>query len=166
MDPLSISASISTLLVGSTRIIQLANNLRLKYQSGAMAMANIASECSIVNVALAQLQAVFAGADLQSYKTEQGGEDILRSFDAVTMGCSMTHSLLEQHLADAVKRDGVESLSLSNGVSRKDKAKFVWNEDEIKDLLLQLRGYQTSLTLLLNVLHKWVMYIHYISPFS
>lgn len=116
-------------------------------------MANIASECSTVNVALAQLQVVFAGADFPSYKTEQGGEDILRSFDAVATGCSMILSLLEQYLADAVKRDGVESLSLSNGVSRKEKAKFVWNEDEIKDLLLQLRGYQTSLTLLLNVLH-------------
>ncbi|KAF2117183.1 P-loop containing nucleoside triphosphate hydrolase protein [Lophiotrema nucula] len=154
MDPLSISASVSTLLVGSTRIVQMANTVRLKYKAAAMIMAGIASECSTINVALAQLQVHFTRVDLSSYKAQQGGEDVLRCIDTVTLGCSMALSLIEEHLAAGIRDEGVESSKMESGVSRKEKAKFVWNEDGIKDLVMQLRGYQSSLTLLLNVLNS------------
>src|SRR5262245_23267351 len=165
MDPLSISAPIATLLVASTKIIHHANLVRLKYKSAAMTMASIASECATVNVALAQLQVVFTSDDLVSYKSRQGGEEILQSVDAVTLGCSMTFSVIEQRLDDAVKEKGVES-SISGGVSRKEKAKFVWSEEDTKDLLEQLRGYKSSLTLLLGVLNQYVLVLCHFRGFQ
>lgn len=132
--------------------------MRHKYKSAEMTMASIASECATVNVALAQLQVVITGGDLISQKARQGGEDVLRSVDAVTLGCSITFSVIERRLADAVREDGVESDLSSSGVSRKDKVKFVWNSEEVQDLLGQLRGYKSSLTLLLGVLNKYVFY--------
>lgn len=146
--------------------MQLANTVLVRYQNAAMTMASIARECSVVSVALVQLRVIFTGADYLLYKSQEGDEDIMRSIDAVTLGCSMTLSLIKQHLADAVKKDGVETLESSNGVSRKEKAKFVWNEEEVKDLLLQLRGYQSSLSLLLNVLNRYVLFYVFCSALT
>jgi len=119
-------------------------------------MANIASEASTVNIALAQLQVAVLGQDLPSWKADgHGNGAILKSFEAVTLSYTMTISILEGHLLGIMEHN--RELS-TESVTRKERVKFMWNEAEIDALLQQLRGHQSCLDLLLNVLQRYAFH--------
>jgi hypothetical protein len=161
MDPISIAASISSLIVGSTKIVQLANNVRQQYANSELLMASVAAECSTVTVALAQLHSALQSRNERSWKRD-GKEDVLKSVEAVSVACSLTLSVLEKYMVGMVKakEDEDEPESSRNDVqlTRREKMRVLWNDEEITRLLSQMRGYQSSLGLLLNVV-QWYVWI-------
>ncbi|KAF1986636.1 hypothetical protein K402DRAFT_463548 [Aulographum hederae CBS 113979] len=157
MDPLSLTVSLTSLLATSTKLISLANDLRAKYKSTALTMASIAAECSTVTVALTQLQMLIRGHDARYWRAG-GREDVLKSVEAVALGVGCTLSVLEGFVeglaseGEDAEREAKEKNLKGKELGRWEKAMFVFNEEEVKALLGQMRGYQSSLSLLLNVL--------------
>lgn len=160
MDPISIAASISSLIIGSTKVVQLANSLQQQYANTEMLMTSIAAECSTVTVALAQLQSALHSRRERSWKTD-GKEDVLKSVEAVTIACALTLSLMEKYMVAVLEKsqdEGEASVGKTDGrLTKKDKMKILWNDEEIGRLVSQLRGYQSSLSLLLNVVQWYVV---------
>lgn len=72
--------------------------------------------------------------------------DILNVFEVVLTGCMTVFSCLEAEIRNLkLKELGVLA-----------KLKFMWNQDRLKELLEALRGQQTSITFLLNILEMSV----------
>jgi hypothetical protein len=162
-DPVSLATTISSLVIGSTKIIQLANNIVQKYANTELLMSSIGAESSAVAVALAQLQSVLRVRHPHSL----GDEDLLKSVEVVSLACGLTMSLLEKYMkgilesGDVDEEDGrrrVHKEKDKDGekvpVGLRDKIRVLWNEDEIERLTQQMRGHQSSLILLLNVI-EW-----------
>lgn len=156
VDPISTATAIPSLLLTLTKVVQLCNDIREKYKNAELGIGNIASECAVVKAALGQLQDLLDGMDSATWKAQAGDGPIVASLDEVTIACTSTFSMLTDYLSDASEAVDDDSSNRSSGASRKQRAQFVWNEEKVKSLMLQLRGHQSSLTLLLTVLQMYV----------
>jgi hypothetical protein len=75
-------------------------------------------------------------------------EDLLTTFDTALTGCMVVFTCLEQE-TEKLQFDG------SNGFSKitwKMKARMLWNEEKMKDYLSLIRGQQSSLSFLIQLL--------------
>ncbi|PGH13662.1 hypothetical protein AJ79_03510 [Helicocarpus griseus UAMH5409] len=140
MDPLSITASISGLLVACAQVVKIASDVRGKYKTASLTISSIATECVTVTTALSHLQV------LVIRRADSFDSNTANMFECVITGCKLTLSVLDEYIME---------LSLDHGeLTSKNKAKVVWNESEMKELLQQLRGHESSLNLLLTVMQS------------
>ena len=98
-----------------------------------------------------------------SLQTESEGSSLnhlRQSIDAIIIGCTITLSMIEEYIIEAQKTTG-SSLDPQSTPGRIAKIRIIWNEDEIKELLQQLRAYQLNLTSLLTVIQRSEVYLHF-----
>jgi hypothetical protein len=124
-------------------------------------MTSIATECSLIHVALAQL----GNFDWSAVSTSVDGrlEQMTRSTEAVILGCTLTLSVIEEYAIELQEYVDGSPVSPTEQMGIMARVRVLWKEDELRELLLQLRGYQTGLTNLLRAAHEYVYHLHAIS---
>ncbi|KAJ9637311.1 hypothetical protein H2199_007598 [Coniosporium tulheliwenetii] len=148
MDPLTITTSV---LAITTRCVSMAkelNDLREKFKDAQMMISAICSESTVISASLAHIQTIVLSNPDALTAQFQFRPELEGAFDTALTGCMMVFSVLQ---------DEVQSLTSSSKSASKDigwsiKAKYLWKEETMKDLLQQLRGQQTALTLLIQAL--------------
>lgn len=150
MDPLSAASSIASVMIGCAKVVKVAHDIRGKYKGASVTIASIATECATVRTGLSQLQKV-------ATKTNDFDEDTADTFETVILGCTLTMSVLNDYVAELTESMGEVNAEVGIAQpSRMAKMKLLWNESEMKELLHQLRGHQSSITMLLTTLQRFV----------
>ncbi|EXL55717.1 hypothetical protein FOCG_06267 [Fusarium oxysporum f. sp. radicis-lycopersici 26381] len=141
MDPLSIATSVVGLTATCLSTCKKLHDLAGEYEDVPTIIAMICSESTVISMGLSELQSKILHRDdlAQAWASRT---DILNVFETALTGCMTVFSCLEAE---------TRNLKLKNpGVLA--KLKFIWNQDRLKELLEALRGQQTSITFLLNIL--------------
>lgn len=115
-------------------------------------MTSIATECSLIHVALAQLRN-FDWAGVSSCGDGRL-EQLTRSTEAIILGCTLTLSVIEEYAIEVQTYVDGAHLSPTEQMGIMARVRLLWKEEEMRELLLQLRGYQTGLTNLLRAAHE------------
>lgn len=107
-----------------------------------------AEQCSTICSAIARLQSLEL-QDAAAFEAQH--HQIIHILESIMIGCKGTLSLIEEYLMDpwASKEESL------NGNSEKSKltatTESVWKGEEMRELFSQLKGYQNSLSKLLDV---------------
>lgn len=148
MDPLSLSASIAAIVSIFGNALKILNGCCSTYAIASVIITSIYSETSIITTSLARIQTLIDRHPevVCSHLTSQ--PQLLTTFDIALTGCKVIATYLESELR---KLSG----GTNNGsadVDRSARAKFVLNEDTLKELLQSIRGQQQALTLLIQAI--------------
>ncbi|KAF5020730.1 hypothetical protein F66182_7232 [Fusarium sp. NRRL 66182] len=141
MDPLSIAASVVGLTATCLSTSKKLHDLAGEYEDVPVIIASICSESTVISIGLSELQMkILRRHDLaQAWASRT---DVLMAFETALSGCMIVFSCLE-----------AETRQLRSKNPRVwAKLKFMWNQDRLKDLLHALRGQQTSIGFLLQIL--------------
>lgn len=147
MDPLTITSTVISLsqrCVTSARELYL---LREKYKDASMTITAIYSESNVIATSLAHIQGLCMKSPDALRSTLQERPELLSTFDQALTGCVLVYSVLDdevQRLYDGVGREGMAAAMA--------KMKLLWKEEAMKDVLTQIRGQQTALSLLIQAL--------------
>lgn len=92
----------------------------------------------VIAASLSQVQ------NLLYHETLQSKPQLLETFDRALTGCRVVYGCLEEEVRDLVIRADSDELRF------RDRAKFLLKEDTFKELLTQIRGQQSALSLLIQ----------------
>jgi hypothetical protein len=92
----------------------------------------------VIAASLSQVQ------NLLHHDALQNKPQLLETFDRALTGCRVVYGCLEEEVRDLVVKAEADELKF------KDRAKFLWKEDTFKELLTQIRGQQSALSLLIQ----------------
>jgi hypothetical protein len=113
-------------------------DLRSRYKDASVLITAIYSESMVIAASLSQVQ------NLLHHDALQSKPQLLETFDRALTGCRVVYGCLEQEVRDLVVKAEADELKF------KDRAKFLWKEDTFKELLTQIRGQQSALSLLIQ----------------
>ncbi|KAF4628319.1 hypothetical protein G7Y89_g9827 [Cudoniella acicularis] len=147
MDPISIASTVLGITSQCLKCAKILNNLRQTYSNAAITISALGSETAIVSASLSQMQMMLL-QNPETFKTE-----LLPVFDTAITGCSVTFSCLYSEVVKLAAGDS----SPGQEPGFKAKVRVVWNNELMNELLLHIRGQQTALTLLLQLLHMQSM---------
>lgn len=116
-------------------------------------MTSIATECSLIHVALAQLRN-FDWGSVSAYGDGRQ-EQMTRATESIILGCTLTLSVIEEYAIELQEYVDGSPLSPTEQMGIMARVRVLWKEDEMRELLLQLRGYQTGLTNLIRAAHEY-----------
>lgn len=145
MDPLSITAAVLSITATSLKVARGLNYIREKYKHAQLTISAISTEATVVSASLSRVQGlILRDAGGITGQLEEGS-DLTNIFDCALTGCSVVLEVIDDEIQKLVEA--------SNGeveLGWAARCRLIWNEDLMKDLLTQLRGQQTALTLLLQ----------------
>jgi hypothetical protein len=143
---------ITPLLSTCTKIVTILHNVGKKFKRAPLMMTSIATECSLIHVALAQLRSF----DWAVIATHADGrqEQLTRATESIILGCTLTLSVIEEYAIELQDYVDGAPLSPTEQMGIMTRVRVLWKEDEMRELLLQLRGYQTGLTSLIREAHE------------
>lgn len=113
-------------------------DLRARYKDASVLITAIYSESMVIAASLSQIQ------NLLHHDALQSKPQLLETFDRAITGCRVVYGCLDEEVRDLVLRAENENLRFT------DRAKFLWKEDTFKELLTQIRGQQSALSLLIQ----------------
>lgn len=145
MDPVTLTAGITGLLVTLGRIITSANSLFGRYDVAGVMVAALVAECAALKSYLDQIK------DLVQRPNGLFG-------DQSELSAAMNDSLAACSLVLKVLNEELEKLNSPKAVTAKvgsrSKLKLVWNESRIAQLQNALRGQRDVLGLFVGVLQR------------
>ena len=146
MDPLSIAATASGLVFSVVRNGRALATIFEKYKDSQRCIFMIQTECTVLAAALSQLQMVFSKVS----KADMGQcpDFVVEAIDLSLTGCTLTMSVLSKELDSLVDSVNSDRAKMAKG----KKVKYVWKEEPMIELLQQLRGQSSALSLLLKAL--------------
>ena len=120
-----------------------------------MTVVSICSESTVVGASLSQIQGLLIQRqDLaEAWKTRT---DVAMALDTALTGCMVLYSCLEREIQRITA-----STSSSGRLNWRVAIRTVWNESKLQELLTALRGQQTAISLLIQLLQMY-SYIHYL----
>ena len=153
MDAACAASALVGLIFNCATAVQACNDLRGKYKSADQTLRSIATEGSTLGASLLQLQhmmlrdpaALASRWDVKSM-LPQTFETAIESFAKV----------LDALLLKLKELDGSAGSSPGMTLTRSLKIKLLWNENSMRDMLIQLRGHQQSLQFLLTILQMYI----------
>jgi len=147
MDPSTFTSRILSITEVVHNVTKSLNGLRVKYPEVESKIIEICSESSVVSVSLAQLQYYF----WKCSSTETMGDrpDLLYACDTALTGCTLLYSCLENEVSNL--KMAVQE-SPKGRVLWKHKAKKAWKHNLMDYFIKQIRGHETSLSLLLQTM--------------
>jgi hypothetical protein len=151
MDPFSITVGVASLVTLCAQTISTCRDILSGLQDAPRILSSIQSECSTTREALSLMFIFMSKSDTTALSHLSGDETLAQSFDIALTGCTVTLSALDNELQKILehhKRDGKPDLV--------QRAKYVWNEDSLKDALDELRGQRDALNLLATVVQRLV----------
>lgn len=112
--------------------------LRERYKDASVLISAIYSESMVIAASLSQVQ------NLLQHDALLQKPQLLETFDRALTGCRVVYGCLEEEVRDLVEK------AERNDLRFKDRATFLWKEDTFKELLTQIRGQQSALSLLIQ----------------
>lgn len=152
MDPLSITATVLSITAQCLNTAKILNDLRARFQNARVLIAALCSEVTVIGASLSHIQNLI----LQSPGTEgmiNGNfrPELETIFDSSFTGCRVVIAALEEE----VSRLAIGASS-SGIVNWRIRARYLWKEAEMKELLSQLRGQQIALGILVQAIQLLV----------
>lgn len=140
---------VGSLIPLSIKIAKSLDDAKTKYSHASLMIASISSECSVLAVALGQIEKVVKRDNKNlSSKLDPATSDLNISLELALGGCRTILLSLDEEVKKITGAKG------SHPLKWKSKVKYVWNEAGMKDLLITLRGQQAALHLLLAALQR------------
>ncbi|KAE9985767.1 hypothetical protein EG327_004588 [Venturia inaequalis] len=143
--------SISPLLTTCSKISTVLLNVGRKFKRAPLMMTSIGTECNLIHVALSQVRS-FDWSSMTG-DTDDRMERTMRAIESIILGCQLTLSVIEEYAIEL--QDYVEGspLSPTEQMGIMARVRVLWKEEEMRELLLQLRGYQSGLMGLIRAAH-------------
>ena len=113
-------------------------DLRERYKDASVLITAIYSESMVIAASLSQVQ------NLLQHDSLLQKPQLLETFDRALTGCRVVYGCLEEEVRDLVEK------AQRNDLSFRDRARYLWKEDTFKELLTQIRGQQSALSLLIQ----------------
>lgn len=151
MDPLSIAATVLALSGTCVKVSKSLNDMRSKYGRAEVTITAISAECTIMSASLSNVNLLIK-RDPESFASmvnARDGEEAIPlslAFESAIDSCNVTMSALQDTLKRCRAKTSVGLLSW------KSKAKYLWREEDMKDMLSTLRSLQQSLNFLLTAI--------------
>ncbi|KAK4123924.1 hypothetical protein N657DRAFT_681038 [Parathielavia appendiculata] len=146
MDPLSIAPIVAQTTAICLTTIKSLYNLREKFKDAPMVVTAICAESTVISTSLAQIQSLLLQmpnlARQWALRTE-----LPIVLDQALTGCMLIFSCIEAEIQRIT--GGVQNVALKRWRSR---LRMMWSESQLNDLLSSIRGQQTAMTLLIQLL--------------
>jgi len=147
MDPLSIVCSLGPVIGQTVKVVKLLHELHDTLRDAPLLLSSITSECSIVGTSLGLLQ------DMQNRKNNRRSlqsTQVFATFDMALASCSLILSVLEKDVKACLKA----GKQPGDGDAVR-QCQLILSKDHLHELLLQLRGQQQAITLLLSTMQRY-----------
>lgn len=116
-----------------------------------MTIVTICSEATLISASLSQIQnLVLRRHDLTNVL--QARPDLAAALDTSLIGCAVLFSCLHEETQCITKGS-----MLPAKLTWKGKARAIWNHDRLRELLDGLRGQQTAINTIINLLQVYVL---------
>jgi hypothetical protein len=142
MDPISITASVLGITSRCLSTAKTLYCLREKFKNSQMTISAIYSECTIISASLGHIQSLVLTNPEILRSNLQSRPELESVLDIALTGCVLVFSVLD---------DEVQTLNRGVG-SMGTRVAHLWKEGTMSDLLTQIRGQQTALSLLIQAL--------------
>ncbi|MCJ1346152.1 hypothetical protein MMC31_004366, partial [Peltigera leucophlebia] len=151
MDPFTISLAVAPLILSSAKLIKLASAVKDSHKTAPTTLIATLTECRVIHMTLSKIQGLVYKneSDLSSRLAAQ--KPLREAFDDALTGCRMTLAALNLEMDKLVEP---ERGTQTTGFGFRAKAKLVWKESIMKQLLDQTRGQMTSLQYLIQFLES------------
>ena len=151
MDPFTISMAVAPLVLSSTKLVMLMSAVRDSYKRAPTTLTATLAECKIVHVALFKIQELVYQNETDLSSRLKAQAPLREAIDMALTGCRMTLSALNLELDKLVEpKKGMNPVE----IGFQAKARLVWKEDIMKQLLDQTRGQMSSLQYLIKILES------------
>ena len=154
VEDLGVAFPIAPLISQCHQISRTLRNVAADFKRVPQSMNSLPTECSLIQVALDHLRHV-DWSDLDN--DTLGGdkvEQMMRSSETVILGCTLTLSVVDEYACEL--RAVIERANQADSEQSEilPMVRDIWKDNEMRELLLQLRGYHTGLTTLLRAVHE------------
>ncbi|KAF2669340.1 hypothetical protein BT63DRAFT_258973 [Microthyrium microscopicum] len=150
MDPITITTTVVKLTASCLSTAKALNTLRNQFNDAPMTIVSICSETTVIAASLSQIQSLVLTRDNISSILRQRPE-FASALDTALVGCMVLFSCLDEEVRRLSRSTSPAARAITFGF--RDKVRALWNNDRLKELLDALRGQQTSITLLIQLLH-------------
>lgn len=151
MDPFTISMAVAPLILSSAKLTMLISAVKDSYKNAPATLIATSTECKVMHMTLSKMQGLVYKneSDLSSRLTAQ--KPLREAFDDALTGCRMTLAALNFEMDKLVEpKKGTQPMDFGF----RPKARLVWKEAIMKQLLDQSRGQMTSLQYLIQFLES------------
>ncbi|KAF2827227.1 hypothetical protein CC86DRAFT_208283 [Ophiobolus disseminans] len=147
MDPLSLTASILGITTACLKSAHLLDGLREKYKHAQITISALCAETTTISASLSQIQSLVLGNQGAIITQLRSRSDVVATFDTALTGCSVVIAVLNDEIVALVTEGS------ANSIAWHQKAKLVWKDEVMRDLLQQLRGQTAAIGLLIQALN-------------
>ncbi|KAK3317656.1 hypothetical protein B0T19DRAFT_295468 [Cercophora scortea] len=147
MDPISIAGFVATAIAKGFTVTKALQDARKQYKNTPLTIVTIATKTSLVSNSLEQLQAVLLRRHDLADSSGNAPLELVGTIDIALEGCMMIFSCLEIEI--------IEKLAARSGagfLSWRERLGFVWDKDQFKELLENLRDLQIIINGVLGTL--------------
>ncbi|MCJ1347402.1 hypothetical protein MMC31_005627 [Peltigera leucophlebia] len=151
MDPITISMAVAPLVLSSTKLAILISAVRDSYKNAPTTLTATLAKCKIIHIALFKIQELVYKNEADLSLRLKAQAPLREAFDGALTGCRMTLAAINLELDKLVEpKKGANSME----IGFQAKARLVWKEDVMKQLLDQTRGQMSSLRHLIEILES------------
>jgi hypothetical protein len=140
MDPLTITSTVISISARCISTAKAVYSLREKYKEAQMTITAIYSETTVISASLGHIQGLTTKDPEALRSNFQSRPELEQTFDQALTGCVLVYSILD---------DEVQKLHHAADTAP-GRVRYMWKEETMKELLQQIRGQQTALTLLIQ----------------
>jgi hypothetical protein len=153
MDPISLTAGILSITTACLKSAHRLDGLREKYKHAQTTITALCAEAKVISASLSQIQSLILGNAGALITQLRPRSEVIAIFDNALTGCAVVFAVLDNELAalSSEDEDGVMNWT--------QKAKLMWKDDLMKDLLQQLRGQTAAIGLLIQALQMYAKYL-------
>ena len=152
MDPFFITSSVVGLTATCVQTAKALHDIRNKFQTANLTISAICTETTVISASLSQLQSsMLINTEGLSKKLKERPE-FEATLDNALTGCYVVFDVLQ---AEIRKYTEISHFG-SSDIGFRAKIRYVWNESTMQEILTQMRGLQTALSLLLQLLGSYV----------
>jgi uncharacterized protein YoxC len=127
-------------------IIKTLHDVRPRLKPAPLTMTSITTECFGIHELLTQVQEL--DTDMNAFK--QSRPQLVHSIEGFLRGCGMTVSVIDEYTMELHKA------VVSSTLEEKASLRQLWKEDDMKELLSQIREYRVRFIGLLEMIESWV----------
>ncbi|KAF2111935.1 hypothetical protein BDV96DRAFT_649303 [Lophiotrema nucula] len=138
METVGAAVGILAVLPQCVQTAKMLDTLRTRFDEAPMLITSLYSESLVVAASLSQIQSLLQHGALQNRP------ELYEPFDRALTGCKIVYSCLEKSVRELAEK------AHNGNLSTRDRLKYLWKEEDFKEILQQIRGQQIGLGLLVQ----------------
>jgi hypothetical protein len=140
MDPLSIAASVGSLLGVCIGTAKKLSEVASKFKNAPQTISHLSSQTKLMSFSLSQLQSTLFGDEDDIPTQAVHDPDVKSVLDIALTACTLTLSCIESEVRSLIiKSDAGKDLEVM------ERAKVVWKDYRFEELLQQLNGQSVTI---------------------